>query len=116
VKGAERISDQSMLLRMRPSRADREPQLLHLCRCRAQVAAVRVRDAVPTGAPAPDAQSEQPHGDPFSAVDGECPPEAAVVVKCIMLRAAFGGMAGDVEMLTGFAPAWQRRCAPCVPS
>ena len=77
---------------------------------------MRVRDKVPTGAPAPDAHLEQPNGDLFSAVDGECPPDAAVVVKCIMLRAAFGGMAGDVEMLTGFAPAWQSRYAVGVPS
>ena len=77
---------------------------------------MRVRDAVPTGSPATDAHPQQPNGDPFSAVDGKCPPEAAVVVKCIMLRAAFGGMAGDVEMLAAFAPAWQRRCGLCVPS
>ena len=80
-----------------------------------QVASVRIRDSLPSEGPAPDAHSQQPGSDPFTAVDGTCSSEAAVVVKSIMLRAAFGGMAGDVEMLNAFAPAWQNRCASCLP-
>ena len=94
-----------------------KPQALQMCCCRAQVAAVRVRDVAPAGSPASGDHAEQPSVDPFSAVDCDCPSsEAAVVVKCIMLRAAFGGMAGDVDMLRDAAPAWHRRCAVQVPS
>ena len=75
---------------------------------------MRVRDTLHAEAPSPDAQPEQAAGDPFMAVDGHCAPEAEVLLKSIMLRAAFGGMAGDIEMLNGFTAVWRHRCA-CFP-
>lgn len=42
--------------------------------------------------------------------------EAATLVMAVRLRAAFGGMPGDVQMLHGFAGLWAARRAPdCSP-
>ena len=42
--------------------------------------------------------------------------EAATLVMAVRLRAAFGGMPGDVQMLQGFAGLWAARRAPyCTP-
>ncbi len=34
-----------------------------------------------------------------------------VMVRCILIRAAYGGMAGDVTMLKAFAATWKFRSA-----
>ena len=34
-----------------------------------------------------------------------------VMVRCILIRAAYGGMAGDVTMLKAFAATWKCRSA-----
>jgi hypothetical protein len=34
-----------------------------------------------------------------------------VMVRCILIRAAYGGMAGDVTMLKAFAATWRFRSA-----
>ena len=35
--------------------------------------------------------------------------EEAVLVQSILIRAVYGGMAGDVAMLNGFADTWSSR-------
>ena len=40
--------------------------------------------------------------------------EEAVLVQSMLIRAAYGGMAGDVAMLRGFADSWGGRSAPSV--
>ena len=37
--------------------------------------------------------------------------EEEVLVRCIAIRAAYGGMAGDVTMLREFAAVWSTRSA-----
>lgn len=37
--------------------------------------------------------------------------EEELLVRCIAIRAAYGGMAGDVTMLRGFATTWTARSA-----
>lgn len=37
--------------------------------------------------------------------------EEALLVRCIAIRAAYGGMAGDVAMLRDFASLWTTRSA-----
>jgi hypothetical protein len=86
--------------------------LVSRCGWGLQVAGVRIRDALRAEGPGPAVHPEQAACDPFSAVDGECAPEAAVLLKGVMLRAAFGGMAGDIEMLNEFTAVWRRRCNP----
>ena len=76
---------------------------------------MRVRDTLPAEHPSTDVHPGQAVGDPFTAVDGACCPEAGVLLKSIMLRAAFGGIKGDVEMLNEFTAAWRRRHARCYP-
>ena len=71
---------------------------------------MRVRDTLRAQKPVPDARYEPAASDPFIAVEGDCAPEAAVFLKCVMLRAAFGGMAGDIEMLNEFTAVWRLRC------
>lgn len=45
--------------------------------------------------------------------------EAAILVRCILIRAAFGGMEGDVGMLRNYASLWMARygwgAASCFP-
>ena len=40
------------------------------------------------------------------------PPECACLVTCMLLRAAYGGLGGDVAMLKEFAALWAARCVP----
>ena len=40
----------------------------------------------------------------------ELDPAEKVLVQCILLRAAYGGMAGDMSMLKDFATLWLHRC------
>ena len=42
--------------------------------------------------------------------------EAGTLVLAMRLRAAFGGMPGDVRMLHGFADLWAARRAPRPPA
>jgi len=53
----------------------------------------------------------EPRGEPAgcAAARGGAP---ATLVMAVRLRAAFGGMPGDVQMLHGFAGLWAGRCAP----
>lgn len=44
-------------------------------------------------------------------VDARLGAHEASLVKCLLLRASFGGMAGDVQMLRGSAAAWAARFA-----
>lgn len=37
---------------------------------------------------------------------------ACNLVRCMLMRAAYGGMGGDVSMLRKFAAIWQSRSAP----
>ena len=37
--------------------------------------------------------------------------QEGLLVRCILIRAAYGGMAGDVAMLKAFASTWNRRSA-----
>ena len=37
-------------------------------------------------------------------------PAEQLLVRCISIRAAYGGMAGDVAMLKAFASVWASRC------
>ena len=37
-------------------------------------------------------------------------PECACLVTCMLLRAAYGGLGGDVAMLKEFAALWAARC------
>ena len=39
------------------------------------------------------------------------PAKEEVMVRCILIRAAYGGMAGDVTMLKAFAATWKSRSA-----
>ena len=44
-------------------------------------------------------------------VDELLPATEAALVKCLLLRASYGGMAGDVAMLRSFASLWAARFA-----
>ena len=41
----------------------------------------------------------------------ELTPECACLVTCMLLRAAYGGLSGDVAMMREFAVLWAARCA-----
>lgn len=74
------------------------------------LAAVPVRDAL-GGPGAPPADAPQPSlGAPPEALD-VLPGREAAMVRCLLLRASFGGMAGDVAMLRAAATVWTRRFA-----
>ncbi len=53
----------------------------------------------------------EPRGKPAGCAAARAG-EAATLVMAVRLRAAFGGMPGDVQMLHGFAGLWAGRCAP----
>jgi len=53
----------------------------------------------------------EPRGEPAGCAAARAG-EAATLVMAVRLRAAFGGMPGDVQMLHGFAGLWAGRCAP----
>ena len=76
------------------------------------LAAVPVRDplggAAASGAPADVVPPSL--GAPPEGLDALCSREAALV-RCLLLRAAFGGMTGDVAMLRSAATVWTRRFA-----
>ena len=76
------------------------------------LAAVPVRDplggAAASGLPADLAPPSL--GAPPEGLDALCGREAALV-RCLLLRAAFGGMTGDVAMLRSAATVWTRRFA-----
>ena len=40
--------------------------------------------------------------------------EAETLVRCISIRAAYGGMGGDVAMLKALASVWAARCAALI--
>lgn len=69
-----------------------------------QLASVTVRDFLPA---AP--WSEGRTVGNFAAVDGVLRAAEAALVKCLLLRASFGGMTGDMAMLRGFAGLWTSR-------
>lgn len=48
---------------------------------------------------------DQPRNPPPSC---SCPPhtQEAALVKCLLLRASYGGMTGDMQMLRGYASYW----------
>ena len=46
-----------------------------------------------------------------SAPGEQMEPAASNLVRCMLLRAAYGGMGGDVAMLRKFAALWQSRSA-----
>lgn len=81
----------------------------------AELATVPMRDCWP-GAQQPTAQPEGPGARPPEgpAASGRVVlDEGQLLVRAISVRAAFGGMAGDVSMLRSFAALWQRRWACC---
>ena len=99
--------------------------------CVHDLAAVQVRDACSDG----DAADGTPPSGTSGSTEGAslaAPPvpwaqlgdkQAAMLVRCLLLRAAFGGMTGDVHMLHAAAACWARRFAgvsgvqpPAVPS
>jgi hypothetical protein len=45
----------------------------------------------------------------LSDVDARLPPPAAALVKALLVRASFGGMECDRELLTGYAGLWAAR-------
>lgn len=71
-----------------------------------QLAAMGIRDFLP---PAPSAPGHVPRG--FAEADQNLPHAESALVKSMMLRAAYGGMQGDVQMLKGFAALWMARFA-----
>ena len=84
--------------------------------CVHDLASVAVRDSCSDGAAA---DGTQPPGTSDTASLAAPPmpwaqmgdPTAAMLVKCLLLRAAFGGMTGDVHMLHAAAGCWARRFA-----
>ncbi|KAF5838004.1 hypothetical protein DUNSADRAFT_3597 [Dunaliella salina] len=77
-----------------------------------QLACVGVRDHLPTHPPTLNPGPSLPS---FSAVDdflsGEDVHHESVLVKAMLLRAHYGGMAGDVESCKGYAALWCARFA-----
>ncbi|KAL0055001.1 hypothetical protein WJX82_005601 [Trebouxia sp. C0006] len=66
-----------------------------------QLASVPVRDAYPTQIDVPS--------DSEAGSRANIPAKEEVMVRCILIRAAYGGMAGDVTMLKAFAATWKSR-------
>lgn len=66
-----------------------------------QLASVPVRDAYPTQIDAPSDSDDGSHTSVSAKEE--------VMVRCILIRAAYGGMAGDVTMLKAFAATWKFR-------
>ncbi|KAA6419829.1 MAG: hypothetical protein FRX49_10192 [Trebouxia sp. A1-2] len=66
-----------------------------------ELASVPVRDAYPTQIDTPSNSEAGSHAS-ISAKE-------EVMVRCILIRAAYGGMAGDVTMLKAFAATWKYR-------
>lgn len=77
-----------------------------------QLACVGIRDHLPTH---PPTLNPGPRLHSFSDVDQVLPSEGlhqeSVLVKAILLRAQYGGMAGDVESCKGYAQLWCGRFA-----
>eukprot|EP00899_Mesostigma_viride_P011501 jgi/Mesvir1/20351/Mv19937-RA.1 len=93
------------------------PSPVHIAECLRIVhdlASVRVRDPQPYGA---DAAAAHPVQVPqYSDVDASGLPAAeALLVKCMIMRAQFGGMHGDVSMLDRYAAVWFERYLGHVP-
>lgn len=63
------------------------------------------------GEGAEDSGAEQPADERLAAIDAAMAPGEAALVKSLLLRAAFGGMAGDQAMLRRLAKLWQSRWA-----
>ncbi len=66
---------------------------------------------VDDGEGAEDSGAEQPADERLAAIDAALAPGEAALVKSLLLRAAFGGMAGDQAMLRRLAKLWQCRWA-----
>lgn len=69
------------------------------------MARVRVRDPLPDPAP-PHTTLTAVERD---VLEGHLSPMGAMLVRCLLLRAAFGGMPGDVRMLKDYAAVWHAR-------
>lgn len=74
------------------------------------LASVPVRDALLSPASPCDDVAPPSLGAPPPGLDALSAREAALV-RCLLLRAAFGGMAGDITMLRSAATVWTRRFA-----
>ena len=85
--------------------------------CVHDLAAVAVRDSCSDGDAADGTQPPGTTSDTASLAAPPVPwaqmgdPHAAMLVKCLLMRAAFGGMTGDVHMLHAAASCWARRFA-----
>lgn len=71
----------------------------------AGLAVVHVRDRFPDNPGSDAARPDSVRSDDALAEDCQ------MLVRVIRIRAAFGGMGGDVHMLCGFAAVWDRRWA-----
>ena len=69
-----------------------------------QLAALRIRDYLP---PEYLVTGGSHLTDFLSRSDAGC--VTSTLVRSILLRASYGGMAGDVQMLRGFAKLWAHR-------
>ncbi|GFR48217.1 hypothetical protein Agub_g10077, partial [Astrephomene gubernaculifera] len=82
-----------------------------------QLAMVQVRDGLPD--PWDGGGAAEGAGAPAAAASGPAtlaevdelglPPAEGCLVKCLVMRAGYGGMACDVRMLRGFAGYWAAR-------
>ena len=79
----------------------------------AELAMVPVRDCIPHS-PEVDSRgstaSQQAQDSPSSSQAASALTQQEVLVRAIGVRAAFGGMAGDMHMLRGFVDLWHHRC------
>lgn len=79
------------------------------------------RTLMPCQPPAAEGDGVSGRGEQWCACAGkeeapgsqqELTPECACLVTCMLLRAAYGGLGGDVAMMKQFAVLWAARCAP----